>query len=65
MLFRERPNPDDLQRVQAPTGAGGGNLPDLTQQAENFSAAGDDAIARALSGDSTAFLSAVRQSGGE
>ena len=50
----------------SPTGAGnGGSLNRLRQAGADFLAAGDDAISRALSGDSEKFLAANRQQGGE
>ena len=63
MNLRER----QTQAPEAPPGtpAGGGNLNGLRQAGENFWAAGDDAIARALSGNSEAFLAATRQEGGQ
>ena len=54
----------------APRGDGsgaepGGNLERLRRSAEDMLAAGDEAIRRALSADSEAFLTASRQSGGQ
>ena len=49
----------------APVGAPGSHLDDLRQAGEEFLAAGDQAIRRALSGDSEAFLRANRQKGGQ
>ena len=40
-------------------------LDELRRQGEALLAAGDDAIDRALSGDSQAFNAAVRQQGGQ
>lgn len=40
-------------------------LDELRRQGEALLAAGDDAIDRALSGDSQAFNTAVRQQGGQ
>jgi alpha-D-ribose 1-methylphosphonate 5-triphosphate synthase subunit PhnI len=43
----------------------GGELDDLRRAGEDFLAAGDEAIQKALSSDSEAFLHANQQSGGE
>ncbi len=66
MRQRERPDRDDRDR-QGPgdPGDGGGGLDDLRLAGEAFLAAGDEAIRRALSGDSRAFLRANRQQGGQ
>lgn len=45
--------------------AGSGNLDALRNAGNSFLRAGDEAIRRALSGDSEAFLRANRQRGGE
>ena len=45
--------------------AGTGNLTRLSQEAQRFLAAGDEAVDRTLSGDSEAFLRAHRQEGGQ
>ncbi|HEV8599739.1 MAG TPA: hypothetical protein VGQ69_10295 [Gemmatimonadales bacterium] len=42
-----------------------GNLEELRRAGEDLLAAGDEAIRRALSGNSEAFLRANRQEGGE
>lgn len=44
---------------------GAGNLNQARQDGEEFYQAADDAIARALSGDSEAFLNATQQEGGQ
>ena len=44
---------------------GGGNLEDARRSGEELLAAGDEAIRRALSGDSQAFLRANKQEGGQ
>jgi hypothetical protein len=64
MLLRERTNQDTTPNATAsqPTG---GQLDQIRQDAERFAAAGDEAIRRALSTDSSAFLAATRQSGGQ
>lgn len=45
--------------------AEGGNLGQRRQQAAAFYAAADDAINKAVSGDSARFIQAARQEGGE
>ncbi len=45
--------------------SGGGELSRLRRQGEDFLAAGDEAIDRALSGNSEAFITANRQHGGQ
>ena len=45
--------------------AGAGRLEELRRAGEELLAAGDDAIRRALSADSEAFLRANRQEGGQ
>lgn len=45
--------------------AGGGNLGELRRAGEDLLSAGDEAIRRALSGDSEGFLRANRQEGGQ
>jgi hypothetical protein len=42
-----------------------GNLAELRELGEKLLSAGEDAISRALSGDSVEFLAASRQRGGE
>ncbi len=46
-------------------GSGGGGLGDLRREGQDFLSAGEDAVNRALSADSAAFLNASRQEGGE
>jgi hypothetical protein len=63
------------RRSEIPAPAGGGNptaggeesmrLSEIRQEADQFLRAGDEAIRRSLSGDSSAFLSNSRQHGGE
>ncbi len=63
MRQRERANDE---RHQAGGGtAGGDNLDGLSTEATRLLAAGDEAIERALSGNSEAFLAANRQHGGQ
>ena len=67
MRFRERLDDDSREEAQNP-GPGepaGGNLERLRKDAEDHLSAGDEAIKRAISGDSTAFLNAARQVGGQ
>ncbi|MBN1421532.1 MAG: hypothetical protein JXP34_22355 [Planctomycetes bacterium] len=64
MELRERMH-DEGGRPGAGEGGGGSNLSHLRQLGERYLAAADAAIARSLSGDSQAFLSANRQQGGE
>ena len=64
MSDREMERPDST----AGTGADGGGGPALRavrQKADDLLAAGDEAIRRALSSDSEAFLRANRQEGGQ
>ena len=57
--------------IEQPQAAGGGtpptpaNLAANLQAGQNFWDAADDAITRALSGNSEAFLQATRQEGGQ
>jgi len=48
-----------------PGGPAGGSLADLRRSGEAFLRAADDALDRALSADSTQFLEANRQTGGQ
>jgi len=63
--MRERERRHNEERPAPPATAGGGNLDGLRAAGNDFLAAGDDAINRALSGDSERFLAASRQEGGE
>lgn len=68
MRFRgRREERDDRQRSgSGPTGSDGANTGgDLRRVGEGFLAAGSEAIRRALSDDSEAFLDAVQQEGGQ
>jgi hypothetical protein len=60
-------NPQQLpaQGDPPPGSARAERLDSLRQSGERFLAAGDEAIARALSGDSRAFLRETRQQGGQ
>lgn len=66
MQTRQRTN----ENAQAQPGgsapdAGAGELDQLTAQGAAFAAAGHQAIDKALSGDSQAFMQANRQQGGQ
>ncbi len=62
----ERERFDEAEPLPPADGAGGaGNLGELRRAGEDLLAAGDEAIRRALSGDSEAFLRANRQEGGQ
>lgn len=63
MQQRQR-NHEDQQPLPAPPG-GSGELEELRARADRLLAAGADAIDRALSHDSRAFLEANRQEGGQ
>jgi hypothetical protein len=66
MTFRERSS--DIRQEAPRTDAGGpagGDLSRTRQAGEAFLRAGDEAIRRALSGNSEAFLAAARQQGGQ
>ena len=62
---RERNNEQRRMNGPGASGGGGGDLDALRAAGQNFLAAGDEAIRRALSGDSEAFLRANRQRGGQ
>lgn len=67
MWFRDRQRHDDEDQRQATPASGvpENTLDNLRQAGETFATAGDEAIQRALSGDSQLFLAATRQSGGQ
>jgi hypothetical protein len=65
MNTRERQNDPRDQHQRTPAAPGGEGLDAARQDAERLFAAGDDAIERALSADSDAFLAANRQRGGQ
>lgn len=66
MSERERERQEEPRLPGDPSGAGDGDGVEATRaRAERLLRAADDAIARALSGDSERFLNATRQSGGE
>jgi hypothetical protein len=65
MNTRERQNEPGDQHQRAPGAPGGEGLDAAREDAERLFAAGDEAIQRALSSDSDAFLAANRQRGGQ
>ncbi len=65
MRFRELFGGDPGGNNPSQGGPGGESLMRLRQEGDAFAAAGDDAISRALSGDSEAFLKASPQETGE
>ena len=66
MNDREREIPQRPRSADGPPGAGeGGGLEAARTRADRLLRAADEAIARALSGDSERFLQATRQSGGQ
>ncbi len=66
MEERQRNREVDSIGGNAPVAGGGGsNLNEMRRAGEGFLAAGDDAINRALSGNSERFLAANRQQGGQ
>jgi len=67
MIQRERNNDREVEQPQQPTAPAmpSQSLNHTREAAERFLAAGDDAINRALSGNSEDFLAANRQQGGQ
>jgi hypothetical protein len=66
MSQRERSNENPAATGGTdPAGGSSANLGELRRAGEDLLAAGDEAIRRALSGDSEAFLRANRQQGGQ
>jgi hypothetical protein len=65
MLTYERER-ESVRNQQVPGGGSGvEDLANLREEGEALFQAGDDAINRALAGDSLAFLRATRQEGGQ
>ena len=64
MELRERYNDDEIRQTEAGDPSGG-NLGNLRQEGERIYQAAADAISRALSHDSEAFLQQTRQEGGQ
>lgn len=56
---------DPVHHRYAPGGDGGGDAEELREEGEAFLAAADEAINRALSGNSEEFLAQNRQMGGQ
>lgn len=65
MRQRERAPREEEPRPDHPGGTDADQLERLRRAGEEFLAAGDEAIRKALSSDSRAFLRASRQQGGE
>jgi hypothetical protein len=65
MSIRERLNDEQNRQAESSCPEGGGNLESLRASGQEFLTAGSDAISRALSGDSVAFLEASEQQGGQ
>ena len=66
MRFREHRHDTSSQHEDPPQiTPAGGSLPDVRQTGQSLLDAADEAIRRALSGDSRAFLEATRQEGGQ
>ena len=67
MLFHERQHPPAAQGPGggAPNAPGTGNLDRVREAGESLYRSADDAISRALAGDSLAFLHATQQQGGQ
>jgi hypothetical protein len=64
MRYRQRQNEEQPRETEV-EGGGGEGLGSVRNAGESLLSAADDAIDRALSADSTAFLRATQQSGGE
>jgi hypothetical protein len=65
MLERQHPRHEEERHAGAGGAPGTPGQHSIGADAEPLLAAGDEAIERALSGDSTAFLRSHRQSGGQ
>ena len=66
MKFRRRSHEDDREQGSSvPGGPASDGLSEIRQAGEDFLKAGDDAINRAMSANSEAFLAANRQQGGQ
>ena len=62
---QRRPDDDIARAVHAPAGSGSEDGDELREAGEAFLAAADEAITRALSGNSEQFLNQHRQMGGQ
>lgn len=66
MLFHQRSHETPQRREGgSPAGAGATNLENVRRAGEALYRAADNAIQRALTGDSLAFLHATEQEGGQ
>ncbi len=66
MLFRQKPRDLTVNADHgSPSAGGGANLDATKREGDDLLAAGDEAINRALSGDSQGFINATRQRGGQ
>ena len=65
MLLHERHNETSEAARQGPPAGGPSNLDQLRQAGESFLQAADQAIDRALAGDSLEFLNSTHQDGGQ
>ena len=65
MNLKQRDDADDRPGAPASPTASPSRLEGLRREGDALLAAGDDAIDRALSGDSQTFNAAVRQQGGQ
>lgn len=65
MRFLNRNREPEQDETPAPENPSAGNLSQLRLAGEELLAAGADAISRALSTDSEAFLAATKQQGGQ
>jgi hypothetical protein len=65
MRFRERQSENERRSPQPEDEAAADERQRLQHAGETFLAAGDEAIRRALSGDSEGFVRASRQQGGQ
>ena len=66
MRFRQRDDEETSRREhEAVNHPAAGDNAEVREAAERFLASADEAIDRALSGDSEAFLAAGRQAGGQ
>jgi hypothetical protein len=66
MKFSRRSHEEDMEQGGSiPDGPAGDGLSEIRQAGEDFLKAGDEAINRAMSTNSEAFLAANRQQGGQ
>ena len=62
---RQNESSDAVRQIPPPGGSAGQNRNRLREAGESFLQAADQAVERALSGNSLAFLEATRQEGGQ